>query len=48
MNTLKNDTKIYNNNFELLAKYYIEKIKHYLLIFIVLSHMLFCKRFCNE
>ena len=40
--TLKNDIKIYDSNFELLAKYYIEKTKNDVLIPNVLSHMLFC------
>ena len=40
--TLKNDIKIYDSNFELFAKYYIEKTKNDLLIPNVLSHMLFC------
>lgn len=48
MNTLKKDMKIYDSNFEFPVKYYIEKIKLDLLNPIVLSDMLFCKRFCGE
>ena len=48
MNTLKNDIKSYNNNFELLCKHYIGTIKRDLMIPNVLCHMLFCKRFCDQ
>ena len=47
MSTLINDIKIYDSNFEFLFKY-VEKMKHDLSIPNVLSHMLFCKRFCDE
>ena len=47
-NAFKQNIKIYDSNFELLVKYYIEKIKPDLMIPNVLSHMLLCKRFSDE